>query len=180
VTVASSPRYALPVATEPQAVDEYLSQPYRVVVTRVDGAARGWVATVEELDGCVADGNTKRQATERIRRSMRAWIEEALESGRTIPPPRGEKGYSGRLLLRMPEALHEELAATAERRRVSLNQLIVDLLSGSLNSGSATTRDPKDSRRRLGDAALVVNIVVLVVVAVVAALLLVAALRHGL
>ena len=42
-----------------------------------------------------------------------------------------ETEHSGRLLLRMPRALHGELAQAAEREGVSLNRLIVSRLSGS-------------------------------------------------
>jgi hypothetical protein len=93
-----------------------------------------------------------------------------------------DKVHSGRLLLRMPRALHAELAGLAEKRGVSLNQLIVGLLSNSVSpdaqaSGAAHDTDGADSetRRRL-QTALTVNLVVLVVVGVVAIALLIFAL----
>src|ERR671911_563586 len=43
---------------------------------------------------------------------------------------------SGRLLLRMPAALHAELARTAEREGVSLNQFITHTLAGRIGWGS--------------------------------------------
>lgn len=166
---------------EPQrAVEDYLAQPYRVVVVREGGRSgdEGWVATVEELEGCSADGRTKAQATERLRGAMRTWIEDALRNGREIPPPRPDKGYSGRLLLRMSESLHARLAVAAEREGVSLNRLIVGILSDSMNPGRETTSRPAGDptgRRRAIDLALILNAVVLVVVAVVAVVLLIAA-----
>lgn len=39
---------------------------------------------------------------------------------------------SGQLRLRLPIELHTELAAEAERQRVSLNALIVTLLAGAI------------------------------------------------
>jgi hypothetical protein len=45
---------------------------------------------------------------------------------------------SGRLNVRMPPALHEQLAARAAEQGVSLNQLIVSLLAG----GIGFTLDP--------------------------------------
>jgi predicted HicB family RNase H-like nuclease len=39
---------------------------------------------------------------------------------------------SGRLVLRMPPALHGELAAEAGRQGVSLNTLLVALLAGGI------------------------------------------------
>jgi predicted HicB family RNase H-like nuclease len=40
---------------------------------------------------------------------------------------------SGRLLVRMPPALHEQLARLAAEQGVSLNQLVVTLLAGGVS-----------------------------------------------
>ena len=39
---------------------------------------------------------------------------------------------SGKVLVRMPPALHEQLSATAAEQGVSLNQLVVTLLAGGI------------------------------------------------
>lgn len=39
---------------------------------------------------------------------------------------------SGKVLIRMPPALHEQLVAQAEAQGVSLNQLVVALLAGGI------------------------------------------------
>ena len=69
---------------------------------------------------------------------------------------RGKKAApSGRLLLRMPAALHAELAQTAEREGVSLNQFITRALAGTIGWGtdadehSAASVAPADGRARL-------------------------------
>ncbi len=60
---------------------------------------------------------------------------------------RGKKpAPSGRLLLRMPAALHAELARTAEREGVSLNQFITRALAGRIGWG--TDADERGSGRR--------------------------------
>ena len=100
----------------------------------------------------------------------------------SAPEKSDDKVHSGRLLLRMPRTLHAELAGLAEKRGISLNQLIVGLLSSSLSDGgkpaaggkAAATSD-SETQRRLG-IALTVNLVVLVVVGVVAIALLIVAL----
>ena len=43
-----------------------------------------------------------------------------------------EARHSGRLLVRMPRELHDQLAAQAHAQRVPLNQLVVALLSGGV------------------------------------------------
>ena len=101
-----------------------------------------------------------------------------------------DKGHSGRLLLRMPRTLHAELARLAEQRSVSLNQLIVGLLSHSVADGTdpagppAGEREPGPSeaaertQRRLGTV-LAVNLVVLTVAGTIAVALLIVAWRGG-
>jgi hypothetical protein len=81
---------------------------------------------------------------------------------------RGKKpAPSGRLLLRMPAALHAELARTAEREGVSLNQFITRALAGKIGWGTDADDDsggasaPPDGRGRLIAVALVVNAVVI-------------------
>jgi hypothetical protein len=91
--------------------------------------------------------------------------------------------YSGRLLLRMPESLHADLARASERAGVSLNAFINDALAGVVRRGPART---PASQARAGDAPrsrpllerlLVVNAVMVALVGVVALVLLVQALR---
>jgi hypothetical protein len=97
---------------------------------------------------------------------------------------RGKKpAPSGRLLLRMPAALHAELARTAEREGVSLNQFITRALAGKIGWGtdadddSAAAAAPADGRGRLIAIALVVNAVVIGLAAVAAIAVLVLAWR---
>jgi hypothetical protein len=83
--------------------------------------------------------------------------------------------HSGRLLLRMPPELHGALADAAERRGVSLNQLITSLLSESVN-GSRPARQGDGDDRKLR-IALAVNLALVAVLAVAAVVLVVVALR---
>ena len=94
--------------------------------------------------------------------------------------------YSGRLLLRMPRTLHEELAQAAEREGTSLNQLIVGLLSrsvGSPSSHGAGEAAPPVSERGAGSRglriALLVNLAVVALAAAIAVTLLILAWRGG-
>jgi hypothetical protein len=90
--------------------------------------------------------------------------------------------YSGRLLLRMPRALHGELARAAEREGVSLNRLIVTRLSRSLTGTSAPLADSaaaplRRPRSRLLTYALIANFGMLLITGAVAIVLLVTAYR---
>jgi hypothetical protein len=104
--------------------------------------------------------------------------------GESVPDKGSDKAHSGRLLLRMPRTLHAELARLAEERSVSLNQLIVGLLSTSLAEGAKVAPPPEGStydaetQRRLG-IALTVNLIVLVLAGAIAIALLIVALTGG-
>jgi RNA polymerase sigma-B factor len=94
--------------------------------------------------------------------------------------------HSGRLLVRMPQSLHAELARVAEREGVSLNALITGALASAVGwrdgavDGLETTADTKHQRRPQWTAiALAANLVVVVLAAIVAIVLLVIAVTHG-
>jgi len=114
-------------------VDDYLERPYQIALVRRDGEDGAvWCAQVEELQGCEARGPTPEEAAAGLREEMRTWIAGALAQGRPVPEPRAAATHSGRLLVRMPPTLHAELARLSDRERVSLNALIVAILSGAV------------------------------------------------
>jgi len=87
--------------------------------------------------------------------------------------------YSGRLLLRMPEELHAELARASERAGVSLNAYINDALAGTVGKrrDAPPGAAPAPARSRLTDRLLIVNLAVVAVVGVLAIVLIVQSLR---
>jgi antitoxin HicB len=91
-----------------------------------------WVATIDALPGCSARGATPDEAVERAAEAMTTWLASARRDGKDVPEPKTAQSHSGRLLLRMPQTLHAELARVAEREKVSLNQFITDVLAGAL------------------------------------------------
>jgi antitoxin HicB len=91
-----------------------------------------WLATIDALPGCTARGATPDEAIDRASEAMSAWLVTARREGKDVPEPKTSQSHSGRLLLRMPQTLHAELARTAEREKVSLNQFITDALAGAL------------------------------------------------
>jgi RNA polymerase sigma-B factor len=93
------------------------------------------------------------------------------------PEVKVRAGYSGRLMLRMPQSLHAELAEAAEREEVSLNQFITNTLSAAMHwrsQGEAAAPAP-----RWLPAAIVTNVVVVVIAGVIAVILLIIAWQHG-
>jgi RNA polymerase sigma-B factor len=86
-------------------------------------------------------------------------------------------GHSGRLMLRMPQSLHAELAQAAEREEVSLNQFITNTLASSLrwHTDGQEARTPPQWL----PAAIVTNIVVVLIAGAIALVLLIIAWQQG-
>ena len=69
--------------------EEWLERPYQIrLQQRDDGDGAYWFATVEELPGCMSDGDSEAEALTSVRGAMHGWISAALEAGRPIPEPR--------------------------------------------------------------------------------------------
>jgi predicted HicB family RNase H-like nuclease len=51
-------------------------------------------------------------------------LNDLKESKEPIPEPFGKRSFSGRLVLRMPEYMHRQLALEAMQQGISLNQLL--------------------------------------------------------
>lgn len=97
-----------------------------------------------------------------------------------VSQPESKAKHSGKLLVRMPATLHDELAHAAEREGVSLNQLITGVLASAVgwrapDDSSPAGNGPARSTRLV----LIANLAVLGVVAVAAIVLLAIALRDG-
>jgi RNA polymerase sigma-B factor len=90
--------------------------------------------------------------------------------------------YSGRLMLRMPQSLHADLAEAADREDVSLNQFITNALSAAVGwhteGGESPGANAPPAAPSWLPAALVTNIVVILIAGVIALVLLVIALTQ--
>jgi RNA polymerase sigma-B factor len=94
-------------------------------------------------------------------------------AGSAQPRRGGER--SGRILVRMPPAMHDELAQAAEREGVSLNQHITNVLGSTLDAEHrGTSRVP-----RWLPAAIVANIALLTLFCVAGVILLLVAWQQG-
>lgn len=103
-----------------------------------------------------------------------------------------KQAHSGRLLLRMPQSLHAELARAAEREEVSLNQFITNSLAAAVEwrrpeeepeplvaEQVPAAAEPASATPRWLRAALVTNVIVVAIAAIVAVVLLVVAWQQG-
>ena len=175
--------------------DEPRGVPYPVTLVRDEEDGGGWLATIDALPGCSARGSSPDHALEQIASVAAGWVETARREGRDVPEPKTAQSHSGRLLLRMPQTMHAELARAAERERVSLNQFITDALAGVLGWRSPSREAPRATRAvptageaaapgaatakgpRISNAVFIANGVVVALAAVVAIIVLIATLR---
>ncbi len=125
-------------------VESYLDRPYHIrLQQRDDGDGSYWFATVEELPGCMSDGDTESEAIAAVRDAMHGWISSALEDDRPIPEPRRDEPltYSGQFRVRLPTGLHAALADEARREGVSLNHFVSSALSAAVGWRRASEPD---------------------------------------
>jgi predicted RNase H-like HicB family nuclease len=154
---------------------------YRVSLVRTgEGPDSAWLAEVDELPNCSARGATPEEAVRRVWAAASGLPGQAGESGAT-PAPR----HSGKLLVRMPATLHDELASVAESEGVSLNQLITGVLAGAVEWRAADAALDASGEghwlsARWTPIALLANFAVVLVAAIVAITVLVVAWRGGL
>lgn len=117
-----------------RSAEEILKQPYPVLLWR-DGSSGPFLAEVPDWPGCLAHGSSPESALRKLRDAQRSWLEDCLERGLPIPPPHPPADASGRLVLRLPRSLHRRLALLARTEDVSLNTLLISLLSGAVGLG---------------------------------------------
>lgn len=89
----------------------------------------GYMVTIPDLPGCVADGETVEEAIAEARDAFKAWTMAEQEDPGALPAP---KTYSGQFVQRIPKTLHMRLARRAESEGVSLNHLAATLLAEGL------------------------------------------------
>lgn len=92
----------------------------------------GWIATFPDLPGCSAWGASEAEALAESQAAAAAWVKACKAAGNPIPEPSplaNDADYSGRFVMRIPRRLHADLAKSAKRQGVSLNQYVLYLLT---------------------------------------------------
>lgn len=113
-------------------VDYYSSLPYTIYIEKRNDQGVYYVAGYIELPDLFFTGNTPEEALGELEGIKREWIESQLKLGNKMPEPLKTENYSGNLRIRLPKSLHKRLALLAELEGVSLNQLMVSLLSSGV------------------------------------------------
>ncbi|MBA7671454.1 hypothetical protein ES703_79612 [subsurface metagenome] len=115
---------------EVKPVEYYLQLNYPITIYQAEEG--GYVAEIEDLPGCITEGETLEEVTLRIENARKGWIQVAYEDGIEIPLPRTDEEYSGKFMVRIPKYLHRRLAEKARREGVSLNQFVENILSAGV------------------------------------------------
>jgi predicted HicB family RNase H-like nuclease len=63
------------------------------------------------------------------------FVGERAADGEEVPAPLSEGQYSGKFVVRTSPALHARLVIEAAEQKVSMNQWVVQKLSGRLDTG---------------------------------------------
>ena len=87
----------------------------------------GYSISFPDLPGCWSDGATPEEAIENGRDALASWLAVAHEFGDEVSRPFST--VSGRFVQRVPRSLHAQLIARARAEGVSLNTLVVSLVS---------------------------------------------------
>lgn len=97
----------------------------------------GYVASIQEFPGCIAEGDTAEEAIRNLDAAAASWVNVALSNGYEIREPISFQGYSGKIALRIPRGLHKQIAELAELEGSSINQLLVTAIAQYLGNKRA-------------------------------------------
>jgi predicted RNase H-like HicB family nuclease len=98
----------------------------------------GFLITLPDLPGCMADGASEAEAIENGRDAFLCWVSAAADMGDPIPAPKfktvagGLAEASGKFVQRVPKSVHAQLAARARQEGVSLNSLVLAFIAEGL------------------------------------------------
>ena len=106
----------------------------------------GFLIEFPDLPGCMSDGGTMEETIKNGQDAVSCWLSAAKDLGRAIPSPGKFESQSGKWVQRVPKSLHCRLVEQAKREGVSLNTLIISMISESMGYRSLQTK----KRRPLG------------------------------
>lgn len=98
----------------------------------------GFVFTMPDLPGLLADGDTADEAVADGREAFQAVASAWADMGRELPAPAlrasdfAPANASGRFVTRVPRSIHLRLTARAKAEGVSLNALVMTLIAEGL------------------------------------------------
>jgi antitoxin HicB len=122
---------------------------YRIV-TEWSEEDQVFVARVPALPGCSAHGDSPERAAKEARIAAEAILDVMHEDGDPIPAPDASVDYSGKVALRLPRSLHEQVARLAAADDVSINTKLITLISHGLGQRTEQDRGRAPKKRKAG------------------------------
>lgn len=107
-------------------IAENLVDKYELIISFSD-EDQCYLATAPSLKGCLSHGDTPEEALINGRDAILSWLDMSLQKNLPFPDP--DKSFSGNFNLRIPKSLHKNLAQSAKKEGVSLNQYVLHILS---------------------------------------------------
>ena len=95
-----------------------------------DEEGGGYLIEFPDYPGCLADGETPKEAMNEGVDALQSYKSTLQELGRPIPEAGGV--YGGQWRQRVPKSLHAALARRADHEGVSLNMLVTTMLAEGL------------------------------------------------
>ena len=116
---------------------------YSHVVSPIDAAdGGGFMFTMPDIPGVMADGGTEIEAIADGREAFVAVVSAMIDMGQEVPAPMFNArdftpaSASGKVLARLPRSMHLQLAARAKTEGVSLNYLVIAYIAEGLGRRS--------------------------------------------
>jgi len=103
----------------------------------------GFMFTMPDLPGVMADGETEAQALADGRDAFISTVSAMVDMGQDVPAPAfslddfAPASSSGKVLARLPRSMHRQLAARAKTEGVSLNSLVLAFIAEGLGRRTA-------------------------------------------
>ncbi|MCC8407010.1 MAG: type II toxin-antitoxin system HicB family antitoxin [Rickettsia endosymbiont of Ecitomorpha arachnoides] len=93
-----------------------------------------WLARFEELPNVSAFGKSPEKALQELQQAWTLMKESYLSYNQSIPLAPSRKEYSGQFNIRVDKRVHRALALEALRAKISLNALVSQKLTLSVNN----------------------------------------------
>ena len=123
----------------------YTFEAYSHVVSPIDLAnGGGFMFTMPDIPGVVADGATELDAIADGREAFMATVSAMADMGQEVPAPAFSvedftpASASGKVLARLPRSMHMQLTARAKTEGVSLNSLVLAFIAEGLGRRHST------------------------------------------
>lgn len=114
-------------------LDYYMSLKYMMTIEEIeDDGEKFFSLSHIDLPGLTIYSDSIEEGLDELKAAKKEWFAAAIKAKLNIPLPKNYSEASGRVTLRMPKTLHEELKVKSELESVSLNAYINQVINDGL------------------------------------------------